>query len=101
MTPVTNWNCRGARKVSEAAMRSAARRRVRKSRGEQAQTNSENTIGKTRLSRFGIGHKTQDDLKPLTAETAEKNPRRTQRRDAFSNEQVYRIVNKSERVRGG
>src|ERR1700689_3206896 len=35
MTPVCRTNCCGVLKVSEAEIRSAARRRVRKSRGEQ------------------------------------------------------------------
>src|ERR1700678_4769087 len=46
-TPVRNWNCCGLRKGSESAIRSAARRRVRKSRGEQEQSRRRATIPNT------------------------------------------------------
>src|SRR5271169_3758876 len=55
--PVRNVNCRGAWKVSELAMRSAARRRVRKSRGEQDESRSRHAMQRTKLDVFRINER--------------------------------------------
>src|SRR5208337_595254 len=52
ITPVRNRNCCGARKVSERSIRSAARRRVRKSRGEQDGSKSRARMLRARMNSF-------------------------------------------------